>query len=154
MPLPSRMHDMVATMKQCGDTVVLAEHLAWITDLVDRYFTLLTVRCSQWTAAGCRPAPERLTRYGLRGRTLDACRRITVEEVGAPVLTLSITLVTKEPLRCRASRSGGNRLMMGRNGIGKATRLARTLRFDETLVSSTSPATKSNACTTVSLCRT
>ena len=70
----TRMHDMVATMKQCGVTVVLAEHrLAWITDLVDRYFYFADgVLTAQWTAAEFAALPpERLTEYGLRGRTLD-----------------------------------------------------------------------------------
>lgn len=34
-----QFHDMISAMKQSGVTIVLAEHrLAWITDLVDRYF--------------------------------------------------------------------------------------------------------------------
>ena len=80
----TRMHDMVATMKQCGVTVVLAEHrLAWITDLVDRYFYFADgALTAQWTAAEFAALPpERLTEYGLRGRTLDACRaEITVKQ--------------------------------------------------------------------------
>ena len=69
----TRMHDMVATMKQCGVTVVLAEHrLAWITDLVDRYFYFADGALkAQWTAAEFAALPpEGLTEYGLRGRTL------------------------------------------------------------------------------------
>lgn len=106
----TRMHDMVATMKQCGVTVVLAEHrLAWITDLVDRYFYFADgALTAQWTAAEFAALPpERLTEYGLRGRTLDACRaEITVKQcrecLGAPVLTLeNVTLGydKKNPLR-------------------------------------------------------
>ena len=136
----TRMHDMVATMKQCGVTVVLAEHrLAWITDLVDRYFYFADgVLTAQWTAAEFAALPpERLTEYGLRGRTLDACRaEITVKQcrecLGAPVLTLeNVTLGydKKNPLRTLPNLAfGAGEIvgLMGRNGIGKTT-LARTL---------------------------
>lgn len=34
-----QLHDMIAAMKQVGMTIVLAEHrLAWVQDVVDRYF--------------------------------------------------------------------------------------------------------------------
>lgn len=36
-----QLHDMIAAMKQVGMTIVLAEHrLAWVQDVVDRYFFL------------------------------------------------------------------------------------------------------------------
>ena len=136
----TRMHDMVATMKQCGVTVVLAEHrLAWITDLVDRYFYFADgVLTAQWTAAEFAALPpERLTEYGLRGRALDDCRaEITAKQrrecLGAPVLTLeNVTLGydKKNPLRTLPNLAfGAGEIvgLMGRNGIGKTT-LARTL---------------------------
>lgn len=128
----TRMHDMVATMKQCGVTVVLAEHrLAWITDLVDRYFYFADgVLTAQWTAAEFAALPpERLTEYGLRGRALDDCRaEITAKQrrecLGAPVLTLeNVTLGydKKNPLRTLPNLAfGAGEIvgLMGRNGIG------------------------------------
>ena len=136
----TRMHDMVATMKQCGVTVVLAEHrLAWITDLVDRYFYFADgALTAQWTAAEFAALPPaRLTDYGLRGRALDDCRaEITAKHrrecLGAPVLTLkNVTLGydKKNPLRTLPNLAfGAGEIvgLMGRNGIGKTT-LARTL---------------------------
>ncbi len=136
----TRMHDMVAAMKQCGVTVVLAEHrLAWITDLVDRYFYFADgALTAQWTAAEFAALPpERLTEYGLRGRALDDCRaEITAKQrrecLGAPVLTLeNVTLGydKKNPLRTLPNLAfGAGEIvgLMGRNGIGKTT-LARTL---------------------------
>ena len=136
----TRMHDMVATMKQCGVTVVLAEHrLAWITDLVDRYFYFADgALTAQWTAAEFAALPpERLTEYGLRGRALDDCRaEITAKQrrecLGAPVLTLkNVTLGydKKNPLRTLPNLAfGAGEIvgLMGHNGIGKST-LAKTL---------------------------
>lgn len=169
----TRMHDMVATMKQCGVTVVLAEHrLAWITDLVDRYFYFADgVLTAQWTVAEFAALPpERLTEYGLRGRALDDCRaEITAKQrrecLGAPVLTLeNVTLGydKKNPLRTLPNLAfGAGEIvgLMGRNGIGKTT-LARTLcglmkPLGGQICWHGRPANENNACTTVSLsCRT
>lgn len=119
----TRMHDMVATMKQCGVTVVLAEHrLAWITDLVDRYFYFADgALTAQWTAAEfVSLPPERLTEYGLRGRALDDCpgrnHRETAQRMpgcaGADAEKCHAGLRQEEPAAHAAEprvRGGGNR---------------------------------------------
>lgn len=118
----TRMHDMVATMKQCGVTVVLAEHrLAWITDLVDRYFYFADgALTAQWTAAEFAALPpERLTEYGLRGgrwTTAGQNHRETAQRMpghaGADAEKCHAGLRQEEPAAHAAEprvRGGGNR---------------------------------------------
>ena len=135
-----QLHDMIALMKQQGVTVVLAEHrLAWITDLTDRYFYFQDGALeAQWTAAEFAALPaEQLAAYGLRARTLDACRaRVQTRQAlpcpGAPVLTVEgVTLGydKRHPLGAlpdMAFAAGEIVGLMGHNGIGKTT-LARTI---------------------------
>lgn len=72
-----QLHDMIAAMKQVGMTIVLAEHrLAWVQDVVDRYFFFEAGQLTAvWTAADFAALPETiLQNTGLRARNLTACR--------------------------------------------------------------------------------
>lgn len=72
-----QLHDMIAAMKQVGMTIVLAEHrLAWVQDVVDRYFFFEAGQLTAvWTAADFAALPETtLQNAGLRARDLTACR--------------------------------------------------------------------------------
>ena len=135
-----QLHDMIAAMKAAGVTIVLAEHrLAWITDVVDRYFLFengTVTRC--WTAAQFAAVPpEHLTALGLRARELCPCRAALRAKTGwqcgpDPAIAVRGVVVgynKKHPVRrlpdftlARGEIVG----LMGHNGIGKST-LARTL---------------------------
>ena len=135
-----QLHDMISAMKQAGVTIVLAEHrLAWITDLVDRYFFFEEGRLSvEWTAAEFAAIPEtQLTTYGLRARELSPYReklqaKISLHSTGTPILTLeNLTLgyQKNKPVYSLPEMdfSAGEIVgLMGHNGIGKST-LAKTL---------------------------
>ena len=136
----TQLHDMIAVMKRRGVTVVLAEHrLAWITDLVDRWFFFEDGRLADtWSAAefAALPAAD-LAARGLRARTLDGCRAQIAAKTrpvcgDAPVLALrgvTIGYDKKAPVYTLPDMSfaaGEITALMGRNGIGKTT-LARTL---------------------------
>lgn len=135
-----QLHDMIAAMKQAGITIVLAEHrLAWITDLVDRYFFFDKGQLSaKWTAAQFSALPEYyLTELGLRARELTAYRKkvqakISLHSAAKPVLSLEkLTLgYQKQTSICTLPDmdfSAGEIVgLMGHNGIGKST-LAKTL---------------------------
>ena len=135
-----QLHDMIAQMKQAGVTIVLAEHrLAWVTDLVDRYFFFEEGRLSaEWTAAEFSALPESwLTEHGLRARELAPYREKLSAKcrqtcTGTPVLALKdITLGYQKhhPIRTlpEMTFAAGEIVgLMGHNGIGKST-LAKTL---------------------------
>ena len=135
-----QLHDMISAMKQAGVTIVLAEHrLAWITDLVDRYFFFEEGRLSaEWTAEEFAAIPEaQLTAYGLRARELSPYReklqsKISLHSTGTPILTLeNLTLgyQKNKPVYSLPEMdfSAGEIVgLMGHNGIGKST-LAKTL---------------------------
>ena len=135
-----QLHDMIAAMKRAGVTVVLAEHrLAWIGDVVDKYFFFEEGRlAAQWTAEQFAALPEEtLQKAGLRARELAPYQeKLRGKEhkncAAAPVLELqNLTLgyEKKKPLRTLPDMSfaaGEIVGLMGHNGIGKTT-LARTL---------------------------
>ena len=136
----SQLHDMIAAMKRAGVTTVLAEHrLAWIGDVVDRYFFFEEGHLAAcWTAEEFAALPETaLQKCGLRARELEAYRKkLHAKEnlhcTGEPVLELQgVTLgyEKKTPVYTLPDMSfaaGEIVGLMGRNGIGKST-LARTL---------------------------
>ena len=135
-----QLHDMIAAMKQAGVTIVLAEHrLAWIGDVVDKYFFFEEGRlAAQWTTEQFAALPEEtLQCAGLRARELAPYQeKLRGKEhkncAAAPVLELNnLTLgyEKKKPLRTLPDMSfaaGEIVGLMGHNGIGKTT-LARTL---------------------------
>lgn len=135
-----QLHDMIAAMKQAGVTIVLAEHrLAWVTDLVDRYFFFEEGKLSaSWTAEQFRALPEeQLRACGLRARELTAYREKLREKQarscsGTPVLEikgLTLGYQKRKPIRTLPDMSfaaGEIVGLMGHNGIGKST-LAKTL---------------------------
>ena len=135
-----QLHDMIATMKAAGVTIVLAEHrLAWITDLADRYFFFEEGRlAAQWTAAEFVALPaDALTARGLRVRELAPCRARLREKAAvrasgqAAIQTKGLALgySKRSPIRTLPDlilAYGEIVGLMGHNGIGKST-LARTL---------------------------
>lgn len=135
-----QLHDMIALMKQAGVTIVLAEHrLAWVQDVVDRYFFFEEGRlAAEWTREQFAVLPEDTIRQaGLRTRELTSYRerlrgKTALAPQAAPVLELkALTLgyEKKKPIRTLpdlAFAKGEIVGLMGRNGLGKST-LARTL---------------------------
>ena len=135
-----QLHDMIAAMKQVGMTIVLAEHrLAWVQDVVDRYFFFEAGQLTAvWTAADFAALPETtLQNAGLRARDLTACReklrqKTTMQCTGVPILEVqNLTLGYHRRNLIRAlpdmSFAAGEIVgRMGHNGIGKST-LAKTL---------------------------
>ena len=135
-----QLRDMIAAMKCAGVTIVLAEHrLAWVYDLVDRYFFFETGHlAAEWTAQQFAVLPETtLQDLGLRARELAPYReklraKTALHCSGIPVLELQgLTLGyhKKQPIRTLPDMSfaaGEIVGLMGHNGIGKST-LAKTL---------------------------
>ena len=135
-----QLHDMIAAMKQVGMTIVLAEHrLAWVQDVVDRYFFFEAGQLTAvWTAADFAALPETtLQNAGLRARDLTACReklrqKTTMQCTGVPILEVqNLTLGYHRRSLIRAlpdmSFAAGEIVgLMGHNGIGTST-LAKTL---------------------------
>ena len=136
----AQLHEMIAAMKRAGVTVVLAEHrLAWVCDVVDRYFFFEAGRLAAvWTAEEFAALPEAdLQAAGLRARQLAPYREKLQAKAnrpcaGAPVLEargVTLGYHKKQPVYalpdlhfCAGEIVG----LMGHNGIGKST-LARTL---------------------------
>lgn len=135
-----QLHDMIALMKQAGVTIVLAEHrLAWVRDVVDRYFFFEDGHLTaEWSKPQFAALPEETIRQaGLRARELAPYRERLHEKAafappGPPVLELNALTLgyeKKKPLRTLpdlAFAKGEIVGLMGRNGFGKST-LARAL---------------------------
>ena len=136
----AQLHDMIFLMKRTGVTIVLAEHrLAWVWDIVDRYFFFEEGHLSaEWTRAQFDALPETSLRScGLRARELTSYRERLQEKAfpapkAGPVLelkTLTLGYQKKKPVRTlpdMAFAKGEIVGLMGRNGLGKST-LAKTL---------------------------
>lgn len=134
------LHDMIALMKQAGVTIVLAEHrLAWVQDVVDRYFFFEDGNLTaEWTKAQFAALPEETVRQaGLRMRELAPYReRLCTKAAWTPQTkpTLELKALTvgyrkNQPVRILpdlAFAKGEIVGLMGHNGLGKST-LARTL---------------------------
>lgn len=135
-----QLHDMIAAMKAAGVTIVIAEHrLAWITDVVDRYFLFEHGALTRsWTAKQfAEIPPEQLTALGLRARELTPYRtalraKTNQPPAAAPVIAVRGLVVgynKKKPVRRLPDftlAQGEIVGLMGHNGIGKST-FARTL---------------------------
>lgn len=135
-----QLHDMIAAMKAAGVTIVIAEHrLAWITDVVDRYFLFEHGALTRsWTAEQfAEIPPEQLTALGLRARELTPYRTALRAKTNQPPATAPVIAVRglvvgynkKKPVRRLPDftlAKGEIAGLMGHNGIGKST-FARTL---------------------------
>lgn len=135
-----QLHEMIVAMKRAGVTIVLAEHrLAWVRDVVDRYFFFEEGHLSAvWTAEQFAALPEEAVQSaGLRARDLASYReklraKTALDSTKPPVLELKgLTLGYRkgQPVRTLPDLSfaaGEIVGLMGHNGIGKST-LAKTL---------------------------
>ncbi len=135
------LHDMIATKKAEGTTIIIAEHrLAWIADIADRFCFFENGRLTrQWTTEEFRALPlSKLQAMGLRPLDIEPYHRQAMEKSKlpspgkAPLISaeqLSVGYGRKSPVYqvdtfqiCKGEIIG----LMGHNGVGKST-LAKTL---------------------------
>lgn len=135
------LHDMIATEKEKGTSIVIAEHrLAWIVDLADRFLFFENGKLEgQWTTEELKALPlTALQDMGLRPLDIEPFHQKAMEKskctplCNRPLIQgshLAVGYGKKNPVYqvknfqiCRGEIVG----LMGHNGVGKST-LAKTL---------------------------
>ncbi len=134
------LHDMIAKIKEQGVTVVIAEHrIAWITDLVDRYYyfehgqVIHTYSKNEFLSL----TDEEILNLGLRSKDLSKYTKLlqnkyqnkTTHEPFVELASVEIGYDAKHVIKKLPEISLGKSEiigLMGHNGIGKST-LAKTL---------------------------
>lgn len=131
------LHDMLEDMKKSGMTIVLAEHrLAWVADLVDRYYFFEDGRlCESYSLKEfLQLSDDELEQRGLRSVQLEPykekievkCNK-SIDNTSANELSVKNVVIgynkkkpvyTVKDLKLKSGEIVG---IMGHNGIGKST---------------------------------
>ncbi len=134
------LHDMIAKMKEQGITIIIAEHrIAWITDLVDRYyyFDHGKVIHNFYKNEFLSFNDEEILKLGLRSKDLSKYTSLlqkkyqnkTTNKPFMELVDVEIGYRKKQVIKKLPTISLGKAEiigLMGHNGIGKST-LAKTL---------------------------